>query len=246
LLCTYKFRIYPSKKQTKALNNTLETCRHLYNDSLDERIADREVDYWVQKQLLVLRKQDNQYYKQVHSQVLQDVLLRLDKAYQAFFSKLAKFPRFKRQGKYNSFTYPQFGGFQFKGNWLVLSFIGAVRVRMHQIPVGTLKTCTVIRDVDQWYACISADDGIDFIEKKPIENAIGVDLGLTKSMVLSTGEMIENPKHLKQSAQRIKKLQRSLARKQKDSKNREKTRVQLAKACRRVRNQRKDHAHKVC
>lgn len=166
---------------------------------------DWDVDYWAQKQLLTLRRQNNKYYEQVHSQVLQDVLLRLDKAYQAFFNKIAKFPRFKKQGKYNSFTYPQYGGFQFKNNRLALSFIGAVRIRMHQIPVGTLKTCTVIRDVDQWYACITADDGIDFIEKKPIENAVGVDLGLTKSMVSSTGEIIENPKYLNQSVQWIKK-----------------------------------------
>lgn len=141
--------------------------------------------------------------------------------------------------------YPQYGGFQFKHNRLVLSFVGAIRIRMHQIPVGTLKTCTVIRDVDQWYACITTDDGIDFIEKKPIENVVGVDLGLAKSVVLSTGEMIENPKPLKQSIRRIKDLQRSLARKQKNSKNREKTRIKLAKTWRRVRNQRRDYAHKI-
>lgn len=176
---------------------------------------------------------------------MQDVLLRLDKAYQAFFIKLAKFPRFKKQGKYNSFTYPQYGGFQFKRNKLVLSFVGTVRIKMHQIPVGTLKTCTIIRDVDQWYACMTTDDGVEFIEKKPITNAIGVDLGLTKSVVLSTGEMMENPKPLKQSIRRIKDLQRSLARKQKNSKNREKTRTKLAKTWRRVRNQRRDYAHKI-
>ncbi|WP_374213694.1 RNA-guided endonuclease InsQ/TnpB family protein [Nitrososphaera viennensis] len=152
IIRSYKFRIYPSEEQTKVLNDTVETCRHLYNDSLGERSIDWDVDYWVQKQLLTLRREDNKYYKQVHSQVLQDVLLRLDKAYQAFFNKLAKFPRFKKRRKYNSFTYPQYGGFQFKSNRLVLSFIGAIRIRMHQIPVGVLKTCTVIRDVDQWYA----------------------------------------------------------------------------------------------
>lgn len=223
----------------------IETCRRLYNDSLGERRVDNDVNYWIQKQLLTLRKQDNKYYRQVHSQVLQDVLLRLDKAYQTFFNKYAKYPKFKRKGKYNSFTYPQYGGFQFKGNRLVLSFIGAIRLRMHQIPVGTLKTCTIIHDIDQWYACITADDEIDFIEKKPIENAVGIDLGLTKSMVLSTGEMVENPKHLKRSVQRIKLLQKSLARKQKGSKNREKARVQLAKTWRCIRNQRKDHVHKI-
>jgi putative transposase len=194
---------------------------------------------------LTLRRRDNKFYKQVHSQVLQDVLLRLDKACQAFFNKSAKFPKFKKPEKYNAFTYPQYGGFQIKNNRLVLSFIGAVRIRMHRIPVGTLKTCTIFRDVDQWYACLSSDDGIDFTERGSHENAVGVDLGLIRSIVLSTGEMIENPKHLKQSAHRLRKLQRSLDRKQKGSRNRAKARVKLAKAWRRVRNQRMDHVHKV-
>lgn len=232
-------------KQAEVLYDSLETCRRLYNDSLGERSADQNIDYWTQKQLLTLRKLDNKYYKQVHSQVLQDVLLRLDKAYRSFFTGLAKFPRFKKQGRYNSLTYPQYGGFQLKGNRLVLSFIGGVRIRMHQIPVGTLKTCTVIRDVNQWFACITTEDGVDFIRKKRIENVVGVDLGLTKSVVLSTGEMIENPRHLKRSTERIKKLQRSLSRKQQGSRNREKARVLLAKTWGHIRNQRKDYAHKI-
>jgi putative transposase len=244
---TYKFRLYPTPAQTNVLNETLETCRHLYNDSLGERIADWDVGFYEQKQLLTLRRQDNKYYKQVHSQVLQDVLLRLDKAYQAFFKKMMKYPKFKRKEKYNSFTYPQYGGFRIKGNKLVLSCIGDIDIRMHRIPVGTLKRCTVIRDVDQWYCCITADDdGIELLtEPKPIKNAIGVDVGIENVLVLSTGEMIENPRHLKQLIKRIKELQRSLSRKEKGSGNREKARIQLAKTWRKVRNQRTDYAHKV-
>jgi putative transposase len=78
---SYKFRLYPTPEQAKVLNGTLETCRHLYNDSLGERSRDWGVGFYEQKQLLTLRRQDNKYYKQVHSQVLQDVVLRLDKSY---------------------------------------------------------------------------------------------------------------------------------------------------------------------
>ena len=152
----YRFRLYPTQQQEQVLKSTLETCRQLYNDSLGERSRDWDVNFWNQKHLLVLRKQDNKYLKQVHSQVLQDVILRLDKAYQTFFKKLSKYPKFKRKEKYNSFSYPQYGGFCFKDNKLVLSCIGSIDIKMHRIPIGTLKRCTIIRDVDQWYCCITA------------------------------------------------------------------------------------------
>ncbi len=132
---TYKFRLYPTEEQVKKLEDTIGTCRHLYNDSLGERHVDWDVGFYEQKQLLTLRKQDNKYLKQVHSQVLQDVILRLDKAYQAFFKKLAKYPKFKRKGKYNSFTYPQYNnGWKIKdNNKLVLSCIGSIKIKMHRI-----------------------------------------------------------------------------------------------------------------
>ena len=190
---SYKFRLYPTMQQVKVLDDTIETCRHLYNDSLGERSVDWDVNFGIQKQLLTLRKADNKYYKQVHSQVLQDVLLRLDKSYQAFFKKITKYPRFKRNEKYNSFTYPQYGGFRIKDSRLVLSCIGAIKIKMHRVPIGALKRCTIIRDVDQWYCCITADDGIEKPEIKPITtNPVGLDVGLLNWMALSDGKQIQN------------------------------------------------------
>jgi putative transposase len=241
----YKFRLYPTEEQKKTLNATVETCRHLYNDSLGERSQDWDVGFYGQKQLLTLRKQDNKYYKQVHSQVLQDVILRLDKAYQAFFKKLAKYPRFKRKEKCNSFTYPQYGGFRFKEGKLILSCIGAIEIKMHRMPVGTLKRCTVIRDVDQWYCCITADDGVEKPEQKPTENAVGVDVGLLNWITLSDGNKIQNALDFDVQAKHIKELQRSVSRKKKGSKNREKAKIALAKASRKVRRQRDDFVHKT-
>jgi putative transposase len=135
--------LYPTKQQENVLNTTLETCRHLYNDALEERSIDQDVNFWIQKQLLTLRKSDNKYLKQVHSQVLQDVLLTFDKSYQAFFKKLARYPKFKRKGRYNSFSYPQYGGFRFKEDKLILPCIGAIEIKMHRIPIGTLKRCVL-------------------------------------------------------------------------------------------------------
>ncbi|MGI0049233.1 MAG: RNA-guided endonuclease InsQ/TnpB family protein, partial [Nitrososphaera sp.] len=195
MIRSYKFRLYPTEQQVKILNDTIETCRHLYNDSLSERSADWDVGYWEQQNLLPLRKQDNKYLQQVHSQVLQDVLQRLDKAYQAFFKKISKYPKFKKNGKYNSFTYPQYGGFRIKDNKLVLSCMGAIKLKMHRMPLGTLKRCTIIRDVDQWYCCITTDDGI---EKPSVAivvdttEAVGIDVGLLNWLTLSDGKVIKN------------------------------------------------------
>jgi putative transposase len=244
-LRSYKFRLYPTEQQVKILNNTIETCRHLYNDSLGERSQDWDVGFYEQKQLLTLRKQDNKYYKQVNAQVLQDVILRLDKAYQTFFKKLAKYPKFKRKGKYNSFTYPQYGGFRFIEGKLILPCIGAIKIKMHRIPVGTLKRCTVIRDIDQWYCCITADDGIERSEQKLIENAVGVDVGLLNWISLSDGNKIQSTLDFSVQANHIRQLQRSLSRKKKGSKNREKSRIALAKAWRKIRLQRDDFVHKT-
>ena len=244
-MLNYKFRLYPTPVQVKVLNDTIDTCRHLYNDSLGERSEDWGVGFWEQKQLLTLRKQDDKYLKQVHSQVLQDVLLRLDKSYQAFFKKIMKYPKFKRREKYNSFSYPQYGGFRFRHGKLVLSCVGAIDIRMHRIPVGALKRCTVIRDIDQWYCCITADDGMDMIERKPIQKAVGVDVGLLDWMALSDGNKIQNTLDFEAQASSIKELQRRLARKEKGSHNREKARIQLAKAWRQVRRCRDDFVHKA-
>jgi putative transposase len=193
-----------------------------------------------------LRKHDNKHYKQVHSQVLQDVLLRLDKAYQALFKKIAKYPRLKRKDKYKSFTYPQYGGWRIEEGKLLLSCVGTIKIKIHRIPVGTLKTCTIIRDADHWYCVITADNGID----KPVAaydmgKPVGIDVGLLNWLTLSDGKKIQNTLDYEAQARKIKQLQISLARKQNGSKNREKAKMALAKAWRKIRRCRDDFVHKT-
>jgi putative transposase len=157
---------------------------------------------------------------------------------------LIKYPRFKGVEKYNSFTYPQYGGWQIRDNKLILSYIGAIEFKIHCIPVDTLKTCTIIRDIDQWYCCITTDDGIGPVEQKPIQKAVGVDVGLLNWMTLSDDNKIQNTLDFDAPARHIKELQRRVARKEKGSCNREKARIQLAKAWRKVRRCRDDFVHK--
>lgn len=235
--------MYPTKSQIRILTTTLETCKRLYNDSLDERIKDWDVGFYEQKKLLTLRKQDNKYYKQVYSQVLQDVVLRLDKAYEAFFKKLSRYPRFKIREKYNSFTYPQYGGFRVKADKLLLSYIGPVKMKIHRKLVGILKQCTIVRDVDQWYCCMTSESGLNPHDSNNLKDAVGVDVGLLTWMTLSNGNKIASTIDQSQII-RIKLLQRELMRKKKGSSNREKTRIAIAKEWRKLRRRREDFVHK--
>jgi putative transposase len=125
---------------------------------LDDRIRNYTGFFEQKKKLSELRKGDK-YLKAVHSQVLQDVVLRLDKAFQSYFAGLSGFPRFKRKGKYNSFTYPQHGiGFRLRGNRIKLGMIGEVKVKIHREIQGEVKTATIIRDVDQWFVALSIEE----------------------------------------------------------------------------------------
>src|SRR5487761_1695372 len=219
MILTHKFRVYPTKTQERIMDETLETCRRLHNFLLADRIESRSGFYEQSKKLVAL-KRDNKYLRAVHSQVLQDVNLRLDKAYQAFFARLSGYPKFRRRGKYNSFSYPQHDiGFKLSGNFLKLGKIGNVRIRLHRQIAGRLKRATIIKEIDQWFVALSVEVEQQLAAKKP-EGSIGVDVGITNLVALSSGETIPNPKFLKISVEKIKRLQRELSRKQKGSNRR--------------------------
>jgi putative transposase len=107
-LITYKFRVYPIVQQESSFNQTVETRRCLYKYLLAVRNENR-TGFYEQKRRLVSLKRDSKYLESVFSQVLQDVALRLDKAFRAFFKGLVMHPSFRKYGRYNSFTYPKSG-----------------------------------------------------------------------------------------------------------------------------------------
>ncbi|MCA0758048.1 transposase [Paenibacillus sp. N4] len=194
---TYKFRLYPTKEEQENIHFALERCRFLYNRLLAERIdaykqTGQSLTYYEQKATLPERKKYIPELKNVHSQVHQNVVERLDKAYQAFFRRVktgekAGFPRFKPESRYNSITYPQ-SGFTIEGKHLRLSKIGDVRIRLHRQPQGNIKTCTIMVKNGNYYACFSCE-----VENVPLpasEKQIGIDLGILRLAVTSDGERI--------------------------------------------------------
>ena len=254
----YTFRIYPGRNQEVKLIRTLDTCRHLYNDSLEERRRQAELNRlcsefqvypWGKPEWISYENQANELassktpvQKEVYSQVLQNVLKRLDRSFKNFFNGFG-YPRFQGRNRYNTFTYPQ-SGFEIRDGKIKLSRIGHVRIFQHREIEGKIKTCTIKKDVDQWYAIFTTE--IDrHIKKVPVESMIGIDVGLSSLLILSNGDKIEPPEYLRKSEKKLAKEQIRLSRKKKGSKNRNKQRIRVARVHKKIRNQRKDFAHKT-
>jgi len=253
----YMFRIYPNKNQEVTMVRTLNTCRHLYNDALAERKKQAELNRlkkqfdvfpWGKPEWIFYEDQANDlseyktdFQKETHSQVLQNVLKRVQKSMENFF-RGSGYPRFKGRNRYDSFTYPQ-SGFELKDGKLILSKIGNIKIILHRDIAGKIKTCTIKRDVDQWYAILTVE--IERPIEKPIETMIGIDVGLTDLLALNNGEMIKPPKFLRESELKLGKEQRRMAKKKLRSNNRKDQRMIVAKVHQKIRNQRKDFAHKT-
>jgi len=249
----FKYRLYPTRQQEQILVKTLALCRELYNASLEERTE----AYRMSKVTITYNQQANQLpeikelrpeLNDIHSQVLQDILRRVEKAMKAFFRRVkagerAGYPRFKSFNRFDSFTYPQSGFSLTHDNHVCLSKIGSIKIKLHRPIEGTIKTATIKREVDQWYIVFSCE--VEAREPLPESNeAVGVDMGVTHFATFSTGEKIENPRHFRHAQKRLEKIQQKLARCKKGSHRRAKVKRQVAKLHRKTRNQRKDFLHK--
>lgn len=259
MIKTFQFRIYPTKKQEVTLNKTLSICRHLYNDSLSERKRNAELNrlqksfdvfpwgkvYWVkyinQQNALPLEKTNTQ--NEIYSQVLQDVLRRVDRSFQNFYNG-AGYPRFQGRNRYNSFTYTDSKrGFKLKHRTLYLSKIGGVKVILHRKIEGKIKTCTIKKDIDHWYVSFSCE--IKEPTSVKINTKTGIDVGLIDLVTLSNGRQVKPPKFLRESEDKLTQEQKRLSRKKKGSGKRNRQKIIVAKVHRKIRNQRKDFAHKL-
>lgn len=249
---TFKYRLYPTKEQKKVIHFTLERCRLLYNRLLEERILSynttgEQMDYAALTKFITGMKQHVPVLKQVHSQILQDVAGRLDKAFKAFFDRLKKgdkpgFPRFKVQARYNSFTFKQ-GGYSISGNKIKMHKIGEVKIKLHRELLGKIKTCTVTVKNGKYYVSISCEVDAQLLPAS--DEKIGLDLGIKSLAISSDGEIFDSPTHLRKSTKVLRRLQRSVTRKKIGSNRRRKAVVLLARQHEKVANQRKDHLHKL-
>ncbi|SMC03974.1 putative transposase [Sulfobacillus thermosulfidooxidans DSM 9293] len=245
-----RFRLKPTKEQEQKLFYTFYLCRKLYNQALEERITYyREkgisIRYTDQQNQLPTWKQEHPEYKEVHSQVLQNVLQRLDQAFVNFFEKRARFPKFKNKFMFRSITYPQARARYFHENQVYLPKIGWVRMMAHQpFDAASVKIINVKFHDGRWDVNLTYGTEA-VVSRTEIQNAVGIDLGVLSLIATSEGEFFENPQWLQKSEGRLKRKQRQLSRKKKGSKNREKAKQKLQCLHDHVANQRKDHLHKI-
>jgi len=258
ILRTFKYRLYPSRKQLVRLDNHLSLCREMYNTLLGRcreeyrtscTSINRKADLC---HIIKVIKDNEPRFNAVYSQALQNVADRLAKAYQHFFRRVKErkagkqvkvgFPRVKN--RVTSITYPQYG-FRFRSETrLHVSRIGNIPIVLHRVPRGKIKTLTIKRDrAGRWFACFSCE--VNEVVGTPNNVEIGIDVGIEHFATLSDGTVIDNPRHLLRSEKRLKRLQRRVSRKKKGFRNRRNAVRRLAQHHAHVADQRRDFLHRT-
>jgi putative transposase len=251
----YKYKLQPTAAQERVLDETLWRCRVLYNTALEQRIflwKQRGVSYTRYEQAAELKdlRAALPEYATIHSHVLQDVLARLDKTYQAFFRRVETgqtpgFPRFQARNRYHSFTYIEYGnGARLDNGVLVLSKIGRIAARWSRPIEGTPKTVTISREADGWYVILSCAD----VPAQPLPatgNETGIDVGLKVFLITADGLVVDNPRHYRRGEKKLAKAGKRVSKRKKGSKRRGKTVSQLQRAHQTVKRQRADFHHKT-
>jgi putative transposase len=251
---SFKFRIYPTKSQVAKLDETLSFCRELYNAGLQERrdawnLNRISVSCFEQINQLPEIKTIREDLNCVHSQVLCNVLNRLDLAFKGFFSRVKKnqkagFPRFKGKESFNSFTFPQMRyTVRLENNKLHLSKIGKIKIKLSRLVVGKVKTCTIKRETGKWFAIFSVETFAETLPKTGKQ--IGIDVGIENFATLSDGTKVENFRFFENSQKRLRVAQRTVSRRKKFSNRWRKAKNQVAKIHRKISNQRNDFQHKL-
>ena len=245
----YKYRIYPNKEQRTKIEKTFKACRFVYNYYLQMQIELYEDGkkkmsiFDCIKDLTELKKKED-WLKEVDSQALQYSLQNLNAAYQNFFKKHTGFPKFKSENTYRK-SFNTKGTIHYLGNHIKLPKLGLVRTRNRLVPEGRIISVTVSKEPsEKYYASLCCTE----VEVEPISatgKVAGLALGIEKICVTSDGEVYINQNNLKQSLDKLAKLQREMQRKEKGSANYEKARIKVARLHEHIANQRKDYLQKI-
>ena len=250
----FRYRLRPTKAQITKLNEQLELCRWVYNETLAMRKnafeqEGRSVSYFESKRMLPIWKESKPELRSVYSQVLQDVVLRVNLAFKAFFRRVQSgeepgYPRFKGKNRYDSISYPQ-SGFSIDGDKLWLSKIGDIKFKLHRPIEGFVKRLTICRSATKkWYASFLVEESIDHVIE-PSDKVVGIDVGITNFAVLSNGEFIENPRFLLADEGMLKKAQSKRDKLPKGSQERNKANKSVNHLYERIANRREDFAQQL-
>jgi putative transposase len=254
MIRAYKYRIYPNKKQQELLVKHFGCVRFLYNWGLDKKNKSYQNTgkspscFDLIKELKNM-KSEYEWLREVNSQSLQMAFRNLDNAFQRFFKKQSRYPKFKKKFRKQSCQFPQHSKVDFENNILyVAKFREGIKCKFHRKFDGKIRTVIIsMTSSGKYFASITVENNEELPVKCSPErrNSIGVDLGIKHFATLSTSEKVDNPRHLKRSENKLRRKQRQLSKKKKGSSNRNKARKQLAKMHEKISNQRKDFLHKL-
>src|SRR6266705_1073354 len=248
----FQYRIYPTRKQVHKLNETLDECRWLYNHLLEKRKhayahTGKDLSCYEQQSTYPLLKQERPTLEHVHSQVLQNVAVRIDLAFKAFFRRVKQgenpgFPRFRGRDRYDSFTFPQSGFSLTHDDRVTLSKIGSVKMVYHRPIKGTVKTCTIRRSsTGKWYVSFSCECEPERLPEIPTQ--VGIDVGLKTFASLSNGEEIANPRFFRKEEKALAKVNRKHSKLAKGTAERRKHRKVVARVHERITFRRDNFTH---
>ena len=243
----FKYRIYPNWEQQQKLAVQFGHTRYIYNWGFAQSQEKYPGYNHLAKQLPILKAStETAWLKEAHSQVLQQALKDLDRAFQNFFEKRGGYPHFKSKRTKQSIRYPQP-----KESWLgpdgqhiYLPKVGHVRLVLHRPLEGVMKNVTVLRAKSgKYFVSIQVEMAME--EPVITGGAVGLDLGLWEFATLSTGEKIAPPQYYRRAQKKRRRFARQLSRKKRGSRNREKARLRLARLDEEIANQRLDFQHQL-
>lgn len=259
---SFKYRIYPNKAQREAFDDILYFCKDLYNSALEERISSykrfgKSPSYFDQCGSINGLKNSFTEAEIIRAQTLQAVLRQLDNAYQNFFRRVksktekAGFPRYKSTDRFRSILFAQcnfdWGGVRFLQNdkLKVYGLPGEVKIVYHRPFEGRCKNVRLLKaSGDKYYVILCCDEvPLKFLPKTGKE--IGIDLGLNNFIATSENEIENHPRPYKASRKKLANLQRKFSKKQKNSNNRKKLKLQISRQFEHITNIRQDFQHKL-
>lgn len=253
---SFQFRLFPTKHQATLLQRTLDECRWLYDHLLEQRTrawGERQasLSLYSQHATLPALKRERPSLATVHSQVVQNVAVRIDLAFKAFFRRAKAgekpgYPRFRGAGRYDSFCYPQ-SGFSLNNDagTVTLSKIGTIKAVLHRPVHGTIKTCCVKRSsTGKWSITFSCEAVPADVVPESAE-PVGIDVGLIHFATLSTGEQVANPRFFRTDKHALGVAQRRLSKETKGTPARAKRRKPVARIHERIRFRRHNFAHQT-
>ena len=271
----YEFKLKPTSAQIATFEEWLEQCRRVYNYALTERKdwvnsrkcpvnacsikseyiipADKEAPkYNSQAVALTQAKKNIPELNQVHSQVLQQTLKRLQLAFEGMWKNGRGFPRYKKAGRMRSFVFPSMGVAPIQGKYVKLPKIGLVKFNQSRpIPDdAAIKQARVVRRASGWYVQLTWQWKVDVPQINSSGTSIGIDVGISHFAAVSNGRLFPNPKPFKQLESKLKSLQKKVANKRFGSNNRAKALLKVARLQERIANTRKNYhwelAHNLC